>query len=209
MSNFALRFLPAAAWCLTRLLGATWRIQVENPNRAPTLDQNRNEGIIFIFWHNRILIQTYYYHHCAITAMISKSRDGELIARTARLFGHDAVRGSTSRNSTMALSGAMELLRKGQNIAVTPDGPQGPRYSLQAGVIEMAKRTGSPIVPMSYIASLKYCFKSWDGFILPLPFSRIRIRFGSAIRIPEQLNPDEFEAQRKRVEEALRQLGGD
>jgi len=98
------------------------------------------------------------------------------------------------------------MLRNGQNIAVTPDGPQGPRYVLQPGVIEMARLTSSPIVPMSYTASSKHVFKSWDRFILPLPWARIEIQFGAAIHVPCQMSATEFEDQRVKVEKALLDL---
>lgn len=207
MSDLKTKFLPVAAYGFLRMLGATWRIRTSNPHNSPTPDSNRNQGIIFVFWHNKILAHTYHYRHCAITAMVSKSRDGEYIARTAGLLGHDSVRGSTSRNSRSALTAALKVLRAGRNIAVTPDGPQGPRYVLQAGVIELARITQSPIVPMSYTASPKIVFKSWDQFILPLAWAKIEIRFGAAIRVPAQLSDLEFEDQRRKVEKALLDLG--
>jgi hypothetical protein len=201
-----LTFLPFSAYIFLRLLGFTWRIRVHNPTGFPTPDKNKNEKLIFIFWHNRILVHTYYYRHCEITAMISKSRDGEYIAKVARWLGHYAIRGSSSRKSREALEEAIACLSQNKYIAVTPDGPQGPKYQLQGGAVEMARRTGASIVPMAFDASSKYVFSSWDGFILPKPFSKIVICFGSPVKIPEKITQLEFEAYRKSVENSLNKI---
>lgn len=200
------KLIPFAAYLLFRLFGLTWRISVDNPSDAPTPDRNRNERIIFVFWHNRLIAHTWHYRHCEVTALISQSKDGEYIARAAGMLGHRAVRGSTTRGSKKAIGEMVELLKQNRNLTITPDGPQGPMYKLQAGVVELARLTGATIVPMSYDTSRKVRFKSWDRFILPLPFAKIKICFGKKIEIPKDIPEGGFEKYRLQVENALKEI---
>ena len=98
----------------------------------------------------------------------------------------------------------VDLVEDGQDIAITPDGPRGPRYSFGPGAISLAQLTGGLIVPMHAKYSRAFRMKSWDGFIIPLPFSEVFITVDHAIRVPRRLTNEEFEATRSRVETILR-----
>jgi len=129
--------------------------------------------------------------------MISEHFDGELIARTNRYFGIDAVRGSSKRGGAKALIGAMRLLKSGYDVAITPDGPRGPRRSVAGGVVALAKKSDAYILPFSYASTRYWKLGSWDGFIIPKPFSRIDFFVGEPLKITS-LDDNEAKALIKR-----------
>ena len=169
------------------------------------------EPCLLCFWHNRILgITLAFYRRYpktlrgGVTVLTSPSKDGEILSQFVGAFGMGSVRGSSSRRGSQALRELVRLIRDGGDIAITPDGPRGPRYSLGPGVILLAQTTGTPIVPMH--ASFSRCFrmKTWDGFIIPLPFSTISVTVGEQITIPKDLGEVEFEQARKNLEDQLK-----
>jgi len=169
------------------------------------------EPSLLCFWHNRILGITYAFHRRypkklrrGVTVLTSPSKDGEILSQFVGAFGMGSVRGSSSRRGSRALLELVRILREGGDIAITPDGPRGPRYSLGPGVILLAQTTGTPIVLMH--ASFSRCFrmKTWDGFIIPLPFSTISVTVGEHINIPKDLGEAEFEQARKNLEDQLK-----
>ena len=115
-----------------------------------------------------------------------------------------SVRGSSSRRGSRALLELVRLIRIGRDIAITPDGPRGPKYSLGPGVILLAQNTGARIIPMHAKFSRCIRMKTWDGFIIPLPFSKVSGTIGAPLEIPENLSDEEFEAARKQLEELLK-----
>jgi lysophospholipid acyltransferase (LPLAT)-like uncharacterized protein len=139
-----------------------------------------------------------------VTVLTSPSKDGEILSQLVGAFGMGSVRGSSSRRGSRALLELVKLIRAGGDIAITPDGPRGPRYSLGPGVILLAQTTGASIVPAH--ASFSRCFrmKTWDGFIIPLPFSTISVTVAEEINIPKDLTEEEFEQARKNLEETLK-----
>jgi len=141
---------------------------------------------IFVFWHNRILLMPYiyrrYYRHAPLVVMISESRDGEMIAQTAEKFGIEAARGSTSGKAVSALIRMHRALaRAGKHVGITPDGPRGPRYEVQPGVVHLAQNSGLPVIPVSTEITCKWEARSWDKFQIPKPFSRCDIFIRRAI----------------------------
>ncbi|MBW6521867.1 MAG: lysophospholipid acyltransferase family protein [Desulfoarculaceae bacterium] len=128
--------------------------------------------LIFCFWHDQLLLMIKGYRGPGTKILISASKDGELIARTMEHFGHGSVRGSSSRGARQAFRELMTLTADKVDLAVTPDGPKGPRHQLKDGVIQLARISGRPVVPMAYVCSRGYRFRSWDRFLLPAPFAR-------------------------------------
>jgi hypothetical protein len=136
--------------------------------------------------------------------MISRHRDGEFIARAVKFLGIESVRGSTTRGGSSALRGMVRLYRTGANLAITPDGPQGPRHVVQMGTVELARQTGAPILPVTYGASRKKVFGSWDHFILPLPFCRVVYIWGEPVWVRREAGKEEAEEKRLLLAERLR-----
>ena len=124
--------------------------------------------------------------------------------RIVLLFGGQSAEHDVSRVSAAHVLKAIDASRyEVEPIAITPDGPRGPRYHLHPGAIKLAQLTGAPIVPIQLDCSHRFTFPTWDRFQLPLPFSRIRVTFHPPLTIPKDLSEDEFEAQRQRVEKVL------
>ncbi|MFM8552211.1 MAG: lysophospholipid acyltransferase family protein [Nitrospiraceae bacterium] len=144
---------PIGAW-LVRLLGRSLTIGTEGAEPMLALHA-QGRHCIFAFWHSRQLMMPLAYRGSQIYILISRHRDGELIQRIVSRFGLRAVRGSTTRGGTEALRELVRLGRSGVDLAITPDGPKGPRQVAQMGVIHLAKATGLPIIPVTFSCSKK------------------------------------------------------
>src|ERR1044071_3246116 len=121
-----------------------------------------------------------------IAAMVSASKDGGFLTAILECFKVKPVRGSSSLRGSQALLELTSWAERGYDLAITPDGPRGPRYVVQEGVMTLAQLTGLPIVPFSFSAHWKICLKSWDGFQVPLPFSRVDLSLGKPIFVPRE-----------------------
>lgn len=178
-------------WIASALM-ATVRFSVTHGERYQQF-VDRGEPVIFTLWHGRLLPLTYFHRRRAITAIISRSEDGEYIARLVEGWGYETVRGSTSRGGSAALRGLVKAARAGRSLAITPDGPRGPRQRLQPGVITAAQMTGLPILPLCCGASRAWWPGSWDRFCVPKPFARVRVLYGQPRRVPRDATESELE----------------
>ena len=201
----SMRLAPPAAAMLIRAVRATMRLRHVD---RETIDGYRREGRAYIqaFWHGHLLMMTYGCARQKMVAMISEHRDGELIARTMSHFGHRAVRGSTTSGGAAALRAAVRALREGNDVAFTPDGPKGPRHTVQMGVIQASRLSGAPIVPVIFAASRAKVFGSWDAFVLPYPFSRGVFVYGEPVTVPTDCGEDAMESARLTLEQRMRDL---
>jgi lysophospholipid acyltransferase (LPLAT)-like uncharacterized protein len=149
----------------------------------------RDERFILAFWHRHLLLMPYAYRGRRISVLISRSRDGELIARTVARFGIDASRGSSGPPAKGGMAGLRELLRKGRHgydLAFTPDGPRGPLGVVQPGVILAAAASGFPVQPVAIAASRARRLRSWDRFLVPLPFAEVHLVYGEPLSVPRR-----------------------
>jgi lysophospholipid acyltransferase (LPLAT)-like uncharacterized protein len=119
------------------------------------------------------------------------------------------VRGSSSRRGPQALLELTGWAERGYDLAITPDGPRGPRYVVQEGVMALAQVTGFPIIPASYYLGRKVQAKSWDRFQIPLPFSVCEVMIGKPVRVPREASDEERETLRQQLEQALREISRD
>ena len=165
------------------------------------------ERFIFAFWHNRqigfIKIQQRY--RAQVKVMVSRHGDGEIIARIVAKHGIGSVRGSSTRGGSAALKELIEATAEG-HVAITPDGPVGPRYHLKQGAVLLASRSGLPVVCVSWSADRAWCFRSWDRFLLPKPFARLTADVDGPIGIPANLDADGVEAARRELEQRMKTL---
>jgi len=162
--------------------------------------------IILAFWHAQQLMIPTGYRGTGAHVLISQHGDGEIIARIIARFGHQAVRGSSTRGGAGALRALIKLGRAGQDLVVTPDGPRGPRQVAKLGVIQLAKATGLPIVPLAFACSTKQRFSSWDQFMVPYPFSRGLFLYGKPMFVSRQGDDLALEADRLGLETELNRL---
>jgi hypothetical protein len=138
-----------------------------------------------------------------LAALVSASKDGALLAAVLGKFGVAQVRGSSSRRGPQALLELATHGEMGYDLAVTPDGPKGPRYIVQAGVISLAQITGFPIIAVTCNTRRKICLKSWDGFQIPLPFSRCELILNKPLFVPREACEVRREDLRKELEDSL------
>ena len=192
--NITGRLAARLAWALATGVAATtrWSIQDE----AGFLNSEALPQAIFAIWHNRQLMAPELYRrfirrkqpHRRLASIASASRDGAIAARVLEHFGAIAVRGSSSRRGARALAELIALAEQGFDLAVTPDGPRGPRYEVKPGVIALAQHTGLPLVPASLFFSCKKVLRNWDGFQIPMPFGRCEIHMAPILRVPRDLD---------------------
>lgn len=173
------------AWWYTVFLGWTTRIYFFKTQQAKELEES-GQGIIYAAWHNQQLFLLYPYKGQKIAALISQSSDGEYIARVLPHFGMVAVRGSTTRGGARALIKLLQAIRKGYRPMLTPDGPRGPIYTVQPGILFLAKKTGLPIIPVGTALSHKFKAGSWDKMRVPLPFGKTALTYGKAIWVKSE-----------------------
>jgi lysophospholipid acyltransferase (LPLAT)-like uncharacterized protein len=168
------------------------------------------ENYVGALWHNRLLLISYvlkrFAPHRPGAGLISASRDGDLIAPLVERFGFQAVRGSSSRLGATGMLELVGILAAGRDVLLTPDGPRGPVYELGPGIILLAQKSGAPIQPINLEFSSCWRLNSWDRFILPRPFSKVRVIFGPLHHVKSTNTPEEFEAERVRVQDAMMAL---
>jgi len=200
---------------LVRMVSATLRYRWTDSSGY--FDAGPAGPALYCVWHNRLaLCMVPYYGYIkrrnqtpGLAALVSASKDGGFLAGILECFGVHPVRGSSSRRGPQALLELTSWAERGYDLAITPDGPRGPRYVVQEGVMGLAQVTGFPIVPVSYYSHWKIRIKSWDQFQIPLPFSRCDMFFGKAVRVPREASEAEREALRQQLEETLREISWD
>jgi lysophospholipid acyltransferase (LPLAT)-like uncharacterized protein len=203
------RAVARAAWLLVNVFSATLRWRVDDP--FGVLAGAHARPAIYALWHNRSALAPVVYRRFIrarwperqLTAMASASKDGAFAARVMELFGTRTVRGSSSRRGPQAMAELIDAARGGSDLAITPDGPRGPRYRVQAGVIALAQYAGLPLVPVSYHLSARKVLRSWDGYQVPLPFGRCEVAFGEPLAVRRRLEETAREELRGELERRL------
>jgi lysophospholipid acyltransferase (LPLAT)-like uncharacterized protein len=198
-----------------RTYAMTLRIRWDN--RSGYFLDNLGGPAIYCLWHNRLILCMEVYFGQArprssgkgLAALISASKDGAFLAAILERFGVQPVRGSSSRRGPQALLELTSCAERGYDLAITPDGPRGPRYVVQEGIMSLAQLTGFPIIPFGFYAHRKIQIKSWDRFQIPLPFSRCDLNLGKPIYIPREATDAERETLRQEVEQALKAISPD
>lgn len=194
-----MKFVSFLAYLLVRTLTATLRVKHVHPEHIDDTPR-----YILTFWHRQLLpLLGRGKWRRPITVMISKSKDGEIIANVLALYGVSAARGSSSRGGSEALRGILREARDGKSIVFTPDGPRGPSGVLKDGVIFAAQASKLPIMPFAFAGKNVTLLRSWDRMIVPKPFSKGVIVYGEPIVVPRDGDPEEW---RLRIEQILNAL---
>ena len=195
---------PVAAWLLVAL-GATWRIvRVRVHEREALL--GRGERCIFALWHSRLLPLAFTHRGRSVALLISRHRDGELIARIITRLGYRTARGSSTRGGEEGIREMLRHAEEGRLLGITPDGPRGPAEQVKPGLVYLASRTGYPILPVAAAAKGEWVLDSWDRFRIPYPFTTVVVAYGPPILVPARLSDEEIEVWRVRIEAGLREL---
>ena len=208
ITGWRARWLIAFGFRLLQIWARTLRYEIDD--RLGVVGKPINENYIAALWHNRLLLISYvlkrFTPHRPGAGLISASRDGDLVTDLTERFGFDVVRGSSSRLGASAILELTAVLASGRDVLITPDGPRGPAYDLGPGIIFLAQKSGAAVVPINMEYSAYWRVKSWDKFILPRPFSRVRVIFGQPHHVKSTSTDDEFEAERLRLQNAMMAL---
>lgn len=195
--DFLLYILPYLGAFLIRFIYFSCKKEYKIASSIP------KEPFIVAFWHGELLMQPYLYKKVRkehkIAVMISEHFDGEIIAKTVKRFKIDSIRGSTKKGAAKVLLNAIKRLREGFDIAITPDGPRGPRYSVADGIVAISKKENVFIVPFHYKASRFWQLNSWDRFIIPKPFSKLTFYIGEPFKVDKFNNEDAKEYIKKQM----------
>ena len=202
--RLVLAIVPRLVWALLWIVGMTWRYEVIAEEGAiPVVFGQKAAGEIYCFWHQCVLPTALYYRRTRAVILISRSFDGELITRTLRLFGFDAVRGSSSRAGGEGLRGLKGVIESERPAIFTADGPRGPIYQTKMGPIKLAQVTGAPIGAFHFQPKHAWVVNSWDRFLVPMPFTRIVVSWAKWTRVPGDLPEGEMEGKRQELNAAL------
>jgi len=208
LESWRARVLIVLGFWLYRVWARTLRLQIEDPNGV--IECVRKQPVIFAIWHNRLLMLPRVFDPSFPTrqsyGLISASRDGDLIARFIEGSGYGTIRGSSSRKGVIALRQLVDTLAADGNVLVTPDGPRGPVYQVTQGIVFLAQKSGAPVVPIHMEYSGCWRLKSWDRFVVPRPFAKLRAIFGAPLTIPPLESAEQFEAERLRLQNAMMSL---
>ncbi|MGC2161225.1 MAG: lysophospholipid acyltransferase family protein [Silvibacterium sp.] len=180
--RIALWIVPRLTALVLAAIGITLRFQVIAEDGAvPATPPAKG---IFCFWHRCTLPSGWYFRKFRCSILISQSFDGELIARTLGLLGYNSVRGSSSRGGFAGLLSLQGVLETGQPVVFTADGPRGPIYQTKIGPVKLAQMTGEPIGSFYLLPERAWVLKSWDRFLIPMPFSRVAVSWARSIAAP-------------------------
>ena len=207
MSGNFNKSLPLATFLgagFVRALGATWRFTVHDaPEYAAALE--RGERLMYVFWHSGLLPLAVFHQREGVSVLVSRHRDGELIARVLERLGYVTARGSSTRGGDAGVRGMLAWAEQGRHLAITPDGPRGPAEQVKDGALYLAERAGCRMVPTAMAASPVRLLRSWDRFRVPWPFARVVVSHGAPLA-PEPEAGSGLEGARAALEVALSTL---
>ena len=204
IQRLVLAIVPRAVTVMLWIVSRTWRFEViAEEGVIPVLYGQKPGAEIYCFWHQCVFPCTVYFSKSRAVILISKSFDGELITRTLRMWGFDAVRGSSSRGAKQGLLGLANVIETGRTAIFTADGPLGPIYQTKMGPIKLAQITGAPIGAFYLLPEHTWTLSSWDRFLVPKPFTRICVSWAQWTHVDADLAPEQFEPKRQELNAAL------
>lgn len=196
-----------AGWFM-KLWAATLRYRIEDRCGICT-PGNFSTPVMFALWHNRIFTLPPVWWRSGgngrkSVVLTSASHDGAMLSHAMAVFGLGAVRGSSSRRAVAALVGMKKALKEGFDVCITPDGPRGPRYEFQPGVVKIAESAGVPIIPIHATYASAWRVKTWDRLVIPKPFSKVHVVFDRELVVPSAMDEAAFAAECAKIEKILR-----
>ena len=201
-------FGPWLAYWAVKTLGLTLRLEFVNPEFLRSF-LDKGHTVICAFWHGRLLMIPFAYKYKGVmkfSFLVSPHRDGQVVGKALQRFGLQPILGSTTRKGFTAFKNMVRAQQDGSSIALVPDGPRGPRYRVQMGVIELARLTGRPVIPLTFSSSRKKIFNTWDRFLLPYPFSKGVFIYGEPVFVDPNGDRNHLEEKRTFLEKELNEL---
>jgi hypothetical protein len=174
-----------------RAISRSWKLSYLGQERFQALPAGR--GFLLCMWHGRMIVGMHAFREGRWHVLVSPSADGDLSEKLLRRFGYEVIRGSSSRGGARALRSMLEILESGGRIVVTPDGPRGPRHSMNPGLAWMARATGFPVIPLGFGCDRAWRLSSWDRFTIPKPRARVVYAWGEPLSLPRDAGERELE----------------
>ena len=201
--RLALWLVTQATYTAISLIGPTLRYSIswEEPPAQPNATHERQ--VIYSFWHRAVFPSAWLWRKLGIAVMVSRSFDGEFIARTIEKLGFKAVRGSSSRGGAPALLGLKTQLEQGNLVAFTIDGPRGPKYVAKTGPVLLSSATALPMVAFYVAVQDPWVLKTWDALIIPKPFSKALVRFSKKIQVPPNADDTQMADYHRQLQSSL------
>ncbi|MGQ0543471.1 MAG: lysophospholipid acyltransferase family protein [Blastocatellia bacterium] len=203
--RFLIRTADMAFYLLIRIIGSTIRFETNGWDNVEKIESG-GKNPIYALWHDRIFLGTYFLRNRGILVITSQSFDGEYIARFLTRFGFGSIRGSSTRGGVGALVEAIRQMKQGRSVAITVDGPKGPRYAAKDGAIILAKKTGNPVVPFIVETRNFWSLGSWDKLQIPRPFTRAEFIVGKPISVAPDATEIELESAKAELQQSLDEL---
>jgi lysophospholipid acyltransferase (LPLAT)-like uncharacterized protein len=175
-----MKIIPLLIYVITGILGKTWRFNVVSPPSVDIYDAKAAPKI-YCFWHSTLLVIAYLFRKTGKAAIISKSRDGQIAAAVARMWGHGVIFGSPTEGGASALRQSVRAVKAGRSLGITPDGPTGPAHVVKPGAAQIAAVSKTPLVTIKTETDSAWRLKSWDSFMIPKPFAKISITLSEPI----------------------------
>ncbi|MDD5434170.1 MAG: lysophospholipid acyltransferase family protein [Nitrospira sp.] len=207
IKSFFLKYiLTPLGFVLIYILGITYRKVIVNKDIEKSL-LDRGVNPIYALWHGRLLFFPFLYRwQWKLYTVVSLSTDGEIIARILRMFGVYVIRGSSYEGGTKAFREMVKVVKNKKSVFITVDGSRGPVFKVHGGVLHLARLGEVPVIPVTYGAEKAIVLKSWDRFIIPMPFTRVAVIYGEPLYIPRELKEEQHEIYRLLLEQRLNEM---
>ncbi len=182
------RYGLLAYWVL-KIFSKTFKFELEKSDKVA-----EDENYVYVFWHNKLLIASIFLDKLGNTAVLaSPSKDGEIVSTVLEKYGYEVIRGSSDNQAVKGLVGLLKRIKSGYNIGTPVDGPKGPIYEVKPGMLYLAQKSGTKVVPVGGAFSRKWVFeKAWDRFEFPKPFSKLVCVLGDPVEIEKGRNVEEY-----------------
>lgn len=206
LTNFSLAVLSFFISFIAKIICLTYRVTVIGKENE---DQFLRQGkpILFVSWHQGLLYYIYHFRNRNGIVMVSRSKDGEIIARIMKKFGFQTARGSSSRGGKEAMNYMIDVINETHcSGGLVADAPRGPFGIAKMGIIKIAKETGLPLIPVMCWAKRKILAKNWDRTLIPLPFTRMVFYYAAPIFIPSDITGEQMEIKRIELTDQLNQM---
>jgi lysophospholipid acyltransferase (LPLAT)-like uncharacterized protein len=195
--------VSAAIWIFGSILGSTWRKEIGKGSIEDILE-NPGKGKLFAIWHSDLLPLAYVFRNKNFSVIVSSSRDGIRASAVAEKWNYSIIQGSSTRDGFSAYRQCIRSLQNNRNIAITTDGPKGPRGVVKSGIAHLCAMTKAPVLPIAIHPSKFWKLKSWDRMLIPKPFAKLTIKTGEIITSGNlDTSETSIELSRKKIEENL------
>jgi hypothetical protein len=188
------------------LIGPTLRYSISWEEPPTPLDRSFEEPVIYSLWHRGVFAPAWFWRKAGIAVMVSRSFDGEYIARTIEKLGFVAVRGSSSRGGAIALLGLKNRLEQGSPVVFTIDGPRGPKYVAKPGPVLLSRISAFPMAALYVALSDAWVLDTWDALMIPKPFSKALVRFSAKVRVPAEADQPQMAKFHEQLQIALERV---